>query len=239
MNDKHTNTDLITRFLGGLLNADEHQDFDKKLQQDKELANDLAFVLATNRVLQQYSNEDVALFEKAAQKLRQTRIVRLILVGSASVAAAILGIWLYMSGLYLLNPIERKQEIAATVKQKEGNLRTAGGGSWQQDLLQTHYQDALPKLKAELDTYVDQSCPNEDLQFWYGLLLLFERKEPALAIPQFQCVLENKYEVETTAKYLILALLETKQDTRARQLLQQYPFVANKLPSKALKRLKN
>lgn len=221
------------------MSDDEAKAFDQELQKDPELAEDLAFMLATNRAILQYSDQDIAGFEQSSKIHKRQRIIRIVAWSSAAAAVLFLGLWFFFNRNYVLSDQQRDQEIVSAVKTNDRILRTAGGTTtWKQDLLQDHYADALKKLENELKQLPNRPCPAEDLQFWYGLLLLCEQKQPTQAIPHLQCALDGEYQEPLTARFLIIAFLETKQLTAAKKLAGYYPETVIKLPTKVQKRLK-
>ncbi len=237
MEKKLNNLQRINDFLDGNMVDDEIKAFDHALKNDQELAKDFAFVLASNQVLLQYSDQDMEDFEASARELWRQKLTRYAVWSTAAVAVLFLGLWLLFNRNYVLSSQERSNELVMTIKANESNLRTAGGSTWKQDLLQQQYFNALKKIDAELNNFPNEDCPAEDLQYWKGLLLLCVKDDAAKAIPPFQCALQKGYQKESSVHFLIIAFLENGQTKTAKDLAQRFPEIALKLSKEARKRL--
>lgn len=237
MKKKLNNLQRINDFLDGNMADDEIKAFDHELKNDQELAKDFAFVLASNQVLLQYSDQDMEDFEASTKELWRRKLTRYALWSTAAAAVLFLGLWLLFNRNYVLSNQERNNELVMTIKANESNLRTAGGSNWKQDLLQQQYLDALKKIEIELSNFPNDDCPAEDLQYWKGLILLCFQDDAAKAIPPFQCAVQKGYQIESSVHFLIIAFLENGQTKTAKDLAQRFPEIALKLSMKARKRL--
>ncbi len=237
MKQQNDNTNNILLFLEGKMNEQEKKAFDQQLRTDQDLVDQMAFIIATKRVIKNnFTDADKKrLIEEVKRQKRKLKVIR---NTSIAATAAIILLIFYLVPKFFVDQ-EQKELLSNTVNSNVKYLRAAGGATWEQDILQKKYKEALTKLNQEYEARkTSEPCSNEDLQFWQGLILAGHSSKYSEAIPKLKCAVEKNFEIKSSVTWLIYAYVKTDQNQAAEELLLAHPEVKPALPENLQKKLK-
>lgn len=231
----------IHKYLSGEMNEAEVREFKKSIQEDHDLAEGLAMEAS----LRQSRLQSWQYTRQAIKRSHRRRIIIRWLIGIVTlIVITSVSIWLWQH-YALINSNEGKQQLDNTIASQidQEYLAVAGGTKWKSLLLKgeenrVYYRQAATILKAELDGL---GCEKGDLQYYYGLLLLYEYRNYKNAAIHLSCALSRDYQEARPQLpfHLSLALIGVGDLGQARQLIEEYQLPLDEFSDKARRKLRS